>query len=106
MLGRGGGAGDGQNAHGVVVALPQGVVDVIGPDVGDRGYQAEDGREDDDGDDGDKAVADRLEVLVAGDRVEKGLALFDDGDELLHAMLLRVGGLATMVAFDVRLPKC
>ena len=110
VLGRGGGAGDGQDAHGVVVALPQGVVDVIGPvetpDVGDRGYQAKDGREDDDGDDGDKAVADRLEVLVAGDRVEKGLALFDDGDELLHAMLLRVGGLATMVAFDFRLPKC
>ena len=110
MLGRGGSAGDGQDAHGVVVALPQGVVDVIGPvetpDVGDRGYQAEDGREDDDGDDGDKAVADRLEVLVAGDRVEKGLALFDDGDELLHAMLLRVGGLATMVAVGVRLPKC
>ena len=110
VLGGGGGAGDGQDAHGVVVALPQGVVDVIGPietpDVGDRGYQAEDGREDDDGDDGDKAVADRLEVLVAGDRVEKGLALFDDGDELLHAMLLRVGGLATMVAFGVRLPKC
>ena len=77
------------DAHGVVVALPQGVVDVIGPvetpDVGDRGHQAEDGREDDDGDDGDKAVADRLEVLVAGDRVEKGLALFDGGDELLHA---------------------
>ena len=51
MLGRGGGAGDGQDAHGVVVALPQGVVDVIGPvetpDVGDRGYQAKDGREDD-----------------------------------------------------------
>ena len=110
MLGRGGGAGDGQNAHGVVVALPQGVVDVIGPvetpDVGDRGYQAKDGREDDDGDDGDKTVTDRLEVLVAGDRVEKGLALFDDGDELLHAKLLRVGGLATMVAFGVWLPKC
>ena len=110
VLGRGGGTGDGQDAHGVVVALPQGVVDVIGPvetpDIGNRGYQAEDGREDDDGDDGDKTVADRLEVLVAGDRVEKGLPLFDDGDELLHAKLLRVGGLATMVAFDVWLPKC
>ena len=110
VLGGGGGAGDGQDAHGVVVALPQGVVDVVGPietpDVGDRGHQAEDGREDDDGDDGDKAVADRLEVLVAGDRVEKGLALFDGGDELLHAKLLRVGGLATMVTFGPCLPKC
>ena len=45
VLGCGGSAGDGQDTHGVVVALPQGVVDVIGPvetpDVGDRGYQAE-----------------------------------------------------------------
>lgn len=80
VLGRGGGTGDGQDAHGVVVALPQGVVDVIGPvetpDVGDRSYQTEDGREDDDGDDGDKTVADCLEVLVAGDRVGKRAGLF------------------------------
>ena len=89
VLGRGGGAGDGEDAHGVVVALPQGAIDVLGPveapDVGDGGHEAEDGREDDDGDDGDKAVADRLEVLVAGDRVKEGLSLLDGCDELLHA---------------------
>ena len=88
VLGRGRGAGDGQDAHGVVVALPQGVVDVIGPvetpDVGDGGHEAEDGREDDDGDDRDEAIADGLQVLVARDRVEEGLALLDRCDELLH----------------------
>ena len=47
-----------------------------------------------------------LRYLLRAIALKKGLALFDGGDELLHAMLLRVGGLATMVAFGVRLPKC
>ncbi len=92
VLGRGGRAGDGEDAHRVVVGLPQPAVELLGPveapDVGDGRDQAEDGREDDDGDDRDKAVANGLEVLVARDRVEEGLALLDGRDELFHACSL------------------
>ena len=101
VLGRGCRAGDGQDAHRVVVGLPQHAVEVLGPveapDVRHCRDQAEDGREDDDGDDRDKAVADGLEVLVARDRVEEGLALLDGRDELFHSLLL--GTLGLHVAF-------
>lgn len=47
-----------------------------------------------------------LRYLLRAIALKKGWPFSDDGDELLHAKLLRVGGLATMVAFDVWLPKC
>ena len=50
----------------------------------DGADEQEDARHDDDGHDGDEAVANRLEVLVARDGVEEGLALLDQCNEPFH----------------------
>lgn len=95
MLGRGGRCADADDAHGVVVGLHENVVDlcrpVEAPDIGDGADQKEDARDDDDGHDGDEAVANCLEVLVARDGVEERLAFLDERYELFHGPSVCMG---------------
>ena len=96
VLGRGGRCADADDAHRVVVGLHEHVVDLCGPveapDVGDGADEQEDARHDDDGHDGDEAVANRLEVLVARDGVEEGLSLLDERDEFFHGSSVHMAG--------------